>query len=305
MIVGSRGPTGPIGPQGPVGPSFLYSNVLWVDGVNGADANNGGIGAPKKTIQAALTAIGDSASVADLKTPKTVMITPGIYDEDLTIPRGRIITLCAMGTVILGNGAAATLGSTNTRNITANWFTADLLGSSVIRPCLTLTVLGGGSDATSTFVAMAGGWNISGNLVINGDGQTGSLNTTGVKVNGTFTFTSAGLCNWQSYRSLYVGAVTTTGNLVLERAYDSRFNALCSVNAINMATGCNFLAGITVQSIQQNMVPNGFFHTNIAGTFTGPALSARFDAATNYYFKANAAVLGGSASKVILGDLTA
>jgi pectin methylesterase-like acyl-CoA thioesterase len=79
------------------------------------------------TIQSALDAIGNATSAADFQSPKLIVIAGGVYDEDLTIPLGRILTLQAEGTVILGNGLGSNWSSTNTRNITADYNSADIL----------------------------------------------------------------------------------------------------------------------------------------------------------------------------------
>jgi hypothetical protein len=281
-------------------PKFLNAYTRYVDGVNGIDTNNGGPASPFKTIQAALTSLGSAASSADIKKPIQVFIQSGVYDESLTIPTGRICTLYAMGTVILGDGTTANFGSSVARSVTFNALSASVFGSDV-KPALNIVGMPG-ADATSTFIMESGVFRISGNLNITGDGLTNSVSLSSVRVDGTVTHTTAALTNWQCYRTLINGAVSTTGNLVLERAYDSRFNALVSVNAYNMLFNCNFAAGMTVQSIQQNLLPNGMFCTNFAGAFTGVANSLRLDEVSNGYFVANSATLAGGATKVVLAQ---
>jgi hypothetical protein len=261
-----------------------------------------GPGRQYSTIQAALTAIGDGASLADLKTPKAVFIAGGVYNEDLTIPRGRIITLYAEGTVILGNGAGTNWSSTVTRNVTATFNNADAFGGD-IKPALNIIGMPQ-SDATSTFVAEAGTFRISGNLVIAGDGLSNTVNLNSVEIDGQLNQTTAGLINLQGYKLLVKGTVNAGTSAVLERCYDCQFDSLLTINAINMMINSEIKAGLTVSTVQSNLPPNGFFNTTITGTFTGPANSARFDDTTNYFFRINGASLGGSATKVLIHDTT-
>lgn len=275
-------------------------SAYWVDKAGTNSSTCGTAVIPCLGIQQSLTNIGDAVTAADVKKPIVVFIGGGTYDEDLTMPNGRIITLVALGTVVLGNGAGSNWASTNSRSVTQTFNTAALQGSD-IKPALSFVSITD-ADMTSTFIAESGGFYISGNLNITGDGVTNTLNTYNLKLAGNLVHTDASLTNWQSRKTLIAGTVTTTGNLVLERAYDSRFNSLVSVNAYNMVHNCNFAAGMTVQSIQQNLLPNGMFNTNFSGTFTGPASSLRLDAASNYYFVKNSAALGGSATKELISS---
>lgn len=277
-----------------------YTGTYYVDKAGTDSGSCGSLQSPCLTIQQALTNIGPTASAADVKKPRTVIISPGAYDESLTIPNGRIISLLGTGTVVLGDGAGTNWNSTVARSITWTVNTADVFGSD-IKPSLTIGTIAP-ADATSTFIAESNNFTISGNLNVTGDGLTNSLNLHGVKIWGALVHTDASLTNWQAYRTLIIGTVTTTGNLVLERCYDCRFNALVSVNAYNMVIDSNFAAGMTVQSIQQNLLPNGMFLTNFAGTFTGPANSLRLDNTSNQYFRANSASLAGGATKVLITD---
>lgn len=275
-------------------------SVYHVDKAGADSSTCGAISRPCLTISQALTNIGNGASLADLKSPKTVMIGGGVYDEDLTIPRGRIMTLVAQGTVILGNGSGSNWSSTNSRNVTATWNNADAF-SGDIKPALNIVAMPG-SDSTSTFIAEAGTFRISGNLVIAGDGLSNTLNLSSVEIDGQLNQTTAGLINWQGYRLLVKGTVGMGTSAVLERCDHCQFDALLTVNAINAMRESEVKAGITVSTVQSNMPPNGFFNTTITGTFTGPVSSARFDDTTDYFFRINNGTLGGSATKVLIRD---
>lgn len=258
-----------------------------------------GPGRQYTTIQAALNAIGNSTSSADSASPKLVSIAGGVYDEDLVIPLGRILTLQAEGTVILGNGAGSNWSSTNSRSISADYNTADVFTSGV-RPALNLIALPG-SDATSTFIAHAGVWNISGGITLTG-ALTRSLNLSSVKINGILADASAGLTNLQAYRSLFIGAVNMGAVAILERCYDCEFDALLTVNSFNAILNSEIKAGMTVTANSNTLPPSGMFFTTFTGTFTGPASSLKLDLTSDYFFRTNSASLGGSATKVLLAS---
>jgi len=70
-----------------------FSHVLWVDGENGDDATaDGSISKPYKTIQAAINAVS-----TDADSFYTIMITPGSYNEALTINNKNITLQSAAG----------------------------------------------------------------------------------------------------------------------------------------------------------------------------------------------------------------
>jgi hypothetical protein len=259
-----------------------------------------GPGRKYTTIQSALTAIGNSTSTAESIVPKTVLIAGGVYDEDLTLPRGRILQLIAEGPVILGNGAGANWSSTNSRSITATFNNADIF-SATIRPGLTIGSYAP-SDATSTFLTHAGSWRISGNLVIAGDGLSHTVNLHGVELNGTLSKTTAGLTNLLAYRTYFKGAVNMGTATILQRCYDCQFDALVTLDGYNAIINSEIKAGMTVTANQNTVPPSGMFLTTFTGTFTGPASSLKVDAVSDYFFRVNNATLAGSATKVLIRD---
>jgi hypothetical protein len=227
-----------------VAPSTLGS-VLTSDGVDWISAFDPavyrvGVGRPYTTIQAALTAIGNSVSADDTKSPKLVSIAGGVYDEDLVIPLGRLLTLQAEGTVVLGNGLGSNWSSTNSRTITASYETADVFGSGV-RPALNIISIPS-SDATTTFLAQAGTFNISGGITFSG-ALTRTLNLSSVKI-ASFTDASVGLTNIQTYRS-YVAGTVNAPVAILERAHDSEFDGLITINSYNALINSEVDAGMT------------------------------------------------------------
>jgi hypothetical protein len=258
-----------------------------------------GVGRKYTTIQSALNAIGNSVDVSGLKSPQTVIIQGGVYDEDLIIPRGRIISLISEGTVILGNGLGTNWDSTNSRNITVTYNNADVFGSD-IKPALNISPYFPG-DATSTFLAEASNFRISGGLIIAGDGLSHTINLSGVKINGTITKTTAGLTNLQAYRSYFKGAITASST-ILERIEDCQFDGLISVDGYNLILNSEIKAGMTVLTNYNTLPPSGIFFSTLTGVFTSPALGIKLDTASDYFFTQNGATLAGSASKVIISN---
>ena len=85
---------------------------------------------------------------------------------------------------------------------------------------------------------------------------------------------------------------------------DTEFDGLVDVDSYSRIVECEFGGGLTVPAGFADLVPpGGFYNTTFFGTFTGPAGSLRLDAASNYFFKTNGALLAGGATKVIQGDL--
>lgn len=259
-----------------------------------------GPGRQYTTIQSALTAIGNATSLAELKQAKVVSIAGGVYDEDLVIPQGRIITLLAEGTVILGNGLGTNWSSTDTKTVTFTANNADAFGGD-IKPALNIVSIAG-SDPTSTFLAEAGTFRISGALLVAGDGLSHTINLSNTEIDGAITKTAAGLTNLQGYKLLVKGAVNMATSTILERCYDCQFNALVTVDSYNAIINSEFQAGMTVAANISSLPPSGMFFTTFTGTFTGPANSLKLDRVSDYFFTANGATLGGSASKVLLSS---
>lgn len=275
-----------------------FSRAQYVSKGGNDSTGNGSAMYPFLTIQAALNTIGNSTTAADVKKPQAVIIDGGAYDENLTIPKGRLISLIGISTIILGDGAGTAFASTTPRSITFTANNADVFGSD-IKPTLNINVIGW-CDGTSTFMAESGCFFISGNLNVAGDGLTHSINLSNTKLFGTITKTAAGLTNLQVYKSLFIGAINMATATILERAYNSEFDALVTVDGYNEVTNCEFKAGMTVTTNFNTLPPSGFFNTTFTGTFTGPANSLKLDLASDYFFTTNGAALAGGATKVLL-----
>jgi hypothetical protein len=261
-----------------------------------------GTGRPYTSIQAALTAMGPAVSEADFERARIVYISGGAYDESITIPRGRIITLVAEGTVILGDGVGANFTSTTPRSVTFLPDSADIFGSD-IKPSLTI-MASAQSDPTSTFIAEAGAFFISGNLNIDGSGVSHNVNLRSVKIQGAITKTTAGLTNLQGYGLYVIGASNlSAGSTLLERCFECEFDNLLTLDGYNAIINSELNGGMTVVANQNTLPPSGIFHSTLFGTYTGPAGMLKLDLASDYFFRANGATLGGAATKVILSPV--
>lgn len=263
----------------------------------GTSVKHVGPGREYTTIQSALTAIGDATTLAENTTPVTVIVDGGVYDEALTIPKGRIIALLSNGTVILGDGLGANWSSSNSRSIT--WDTAAGFGANAPKPALLIGALVP-SDSTTTFIAQSSGWRISGGLTLGGDGTSHTLVLSSVEINAAVTKSDASLLNVIAERTYFKGAVNwSSGSVILQRMDHCQFDALVTVDGYNEIRNSEIKAGMTVATNFNTLPPSGFFNTTFTGTFTGPANSLKLDSVSNYFFILNAASLGGSATKVV------
>jgi len=117
------------------------SHVLWVDGENGDDATaDGSISKPYKTIQAAINAVS-----TDDDSFYTIMITPGSYDEALTITNRNINLQSGAGEfggVEIRGGASPALTFTGNASGDYTFEAHGIIFSSSGHRCLDFTNLG-------------------------------------------------------------------------------------------------------------------------------------------------------------------
>ncbi len=261
------------------------------------------------TIQAALDFIGIPQSLSDQKTRFVINICSGEYDEDLTIPSSRIITMLAYGPVTLGDGAGPFYQSTTPRNIT--WFTTDNTEfTNGPRPTLLISTLYPVITST-THPVYAGGFDVSGDFIVtNTDGAgaatTHELHLYGVKVRQDFdSTTDFGILNTYMRRCFF-DQVFNGPNANLNLVHELEIDSLITCATYGQIVDCEFSGGMTVSSSFISPVPPiGFFNTTFFGTYTSSSSNLLLDAASNFFFKANGASLAGTAIKVIQGDLVA
>lgn len=288
--------------------------------------------APYSTFAAAIAAAvaaQDSLPVGILPneragTRQVFVVAGGIYDEDILLTRGDTFYIfLTMGPVTIGDGLGPNFSSTTPRDLV--WVNdqsvenADSGGPSPRRPQLVIAPMYDAGPMSSTHTAVASGITISGDLVLqnpggSGGGTTAELHLSHVKVVGNLTRDNGtdpdfGIRNCYLNRCFFdqsfdIEAQAGNGGGNLAWVRDCEFDGLVTVDSYSRIVECEFGGGMTTSSGFANLVPpGGFFNTTFSGTFTGPAGSLLLDAASNFFFKANGALLAGGATKVIQGDL--
>ena len=289
--------------------SGVFAGLVVVDPTNAAADDTPDKSTPFVTIQGALDAIGVPVDAADQKVRWTVQVVSGEYDEDLTIPAGRRIVLLPLGPVTLGDGAGPDYESTTPRSITFD-----------ATPAFGQRVTFGIGTIIPTCVhavrcTQATAFDVSGDLVLVGTPTVGEaaavrLSMTRVRgdVDGT-ALTALGV-DLHFDKSRVDGDVSGATNTVIVHAESAAFQGAITTVAICHAANCNFDGDVTVTQPPTfggvAVLPPGCYSCRFDGThtFTGPAGSLYLDAASNYWFKTNAWVPGGGATKTIIGDLT-
>lgn len=279
----------------------VYDRLLWVDGLYTGNDGNGSIAKPFATIQDALDAIPAPASAAEELTRYTILVAPGCYDEDLSIPPSRRIAILGLGPITLGDGAGQYFASTTPRNIT--WHLNQTLEFSQARPTLILGTLVE-AETSTTHPGYAGGFDISGNLVTIDDGgvwTTHELHLYGVKIRGTVDL-DANSCLVYARRGHIVGALTGA-EATLSVVESTQFDALITVKNICRLVLCEIKGGMTYTAVQNYLPPNGLYGCDLSGVYTS-AVNLPMDGVTNYWFKTRGASFAGGAGKAIFDDLT-
>jgi len=296
------------------GGTVFAKNTAIVDPVNGNDATGafGDLSKPFKTIQAAINAvptpaIGDNAASRNVW---TVIITPADYDENLAvdITRKRII-LASWGP--WGLGVFNTLDwapSGVRRNITLT--TTDGVINDGIRNGFSIQPMLVAGEGLTTHQAYFTRPRISGKIDCSGVAGPSFELTLSCEIFGTTGGSGgdsivggASIVQSYIYHSRLRGKLTGA-NWNFQVNERTRFGGLVTVSGYSTIISCRFDIGMTTTSAANaGILPGGFYDTDFAGTFTGPAGSLRLDGPTNYWFKTNGAVLAGGATKVIQDDL--
>jgi len=289
--------------------SGVFAGLVVVDPTNAAADDTPDKSTPFVTIQGALDAIGAPVDAADQKARWTVQIVSGEYDEDLTIPAGRRIVLLPLGPVTLGDGAGPDYESTTPRSITFD-----------ATPAFGQRVTFGIGTIIPTCVhavrcTQATAFDVSGDLVLVGTPtvpEAAAVRVSMTRVRGDVDGTALAALGVDLHfdRSRVDGDVNGAANTVIVHAESAAFQGTITTVAICHVTACNLDGDVTVTQPPTfggaAVLPPGFYSCRFDGThtFTGPAGSLYLDAASNYWIKANAWVLGGGATKTIIGDLT-
>jgi hypothetical protein len=268
-------------------PISRAKNTMWVD-PSFTGTSDGSVAAPYTTIQAALTAIGAPVNSADCKNQWTVLISPGCYDESLTVYGRRSVSLLGLGPWVLGDGANGNFASTTPRNITiqndySTWFSEPIRRKVLIGTICSPVMTG------STHIQYHHGVLVSGNITVtNVNNPVGSVNDclilSGVRVNGNIDYTSANvLPNFAFVNSYVLGTVSSssTSTGFVYEITNSQVDGLITCAKINRVSFSELKGGVTIGSVDTaTQPPCGFFCSQLTGTFTGPANSYRADGTT-------------------------
>ena len=270
------------------------SNTVCADS-NASTSGDGSYGFPFKSLQAAVTA----AESLGLGTRKIILVAAGsAFDEDVTISGG-FMTIMGLGPFTLGDAALDKFDSTTPRNLTYNASNPNV-SANKWHSLVLGTIMD--DETSSTHTSYLNGFIISGDLTFNEiAGQSRNCQLRNVKVQGDYVQTGIG--GVQTYlRRCFFDNGFTGSSTILNVADSCEFDQLVTVIAHNRIWQCEFAAGMTTGSLINSLSPNGMYHTNFKGTFTGPAGSLLLDPVTNYFFNINGATLGGAATKVLLHD---
>lgn len=257
---------------------------------------NGSYQTPYKTIQAALTAIGTPTSADEQNTRIVLLIAPGEYDESITIPAGRSITLIALGPVTLGDSVDS---STTARNIT--WSVdEDSEHTGGINPSLTIATLARG-NVSHQDSRRAVGFIVTGDFIIDESSPSSIelfLNSVVIKgdVNGSG---NTGPLHVQMYDTDIIGDFTCPPAR-LDLVENCKFGGPVAVIGYSRISYSVISAGIFVATLEDRVKPRGLISCDISGTFTGSAGTFLVDRVTDYYATQNGVTLGGTATKVLL-----
>jgi len=117
-----------------------FTNVLYVSNDNGSDTiGKGNTVNPFKTIQKALDTFGVPTTDAQERNIKRILLDPGQYDEELTIPAAGLFHILGLGPWILGVGDGDS-GQTNPTKRSITW-TVDPTKQITNRPALYIGVI--------------------------------------------------------------------------------------------------------------------------------------------------------------------
>lgn len=297
----------------PLLPVFMQQTAI-VDPANGNDLTGafGDLSLSFQTIQAAINAvptpaIGDSAGS---RTVWVILVSPGTYDEDLLvdITRKRII-LASVGPWNLGEFNSVDWAPSGTRrNITL--FTTDAVVNDGIRNGFSIQPMLPAGEGLTTHQAYLTRPRISGSIDVSAVGGPSLELTLSAEIFGTTggaggdsLIGGSAIVQSYIYHSRLRGRLTGA-NWNFQVNERTRFGGLVTVSGYSTIISCRFDSGMTTTSAANaGILPGGFYDTDFAGTFTGPAGSLRLDGSTNYWFKTNGAVLAGGATKVIQDDL--
>jgi hypothetical protein len=275
-------------PAPPGGSCAPLSRVLWVDTgtLTPIISQDGSTCTPYRTIQQALDFIGWPTSAADQSVMWTILVVPGVYDEDLTVPAQRAILIRGMGIVQLGTGAPAR-SVTWDNDLALGFGTLALLALEFIQVSGNVVLSDSASGASGIFSCVGPGA-ISGDLVATA--YTGGLNISLV----------GGIADGSGNIGGFLNAPTAN----LDANGFGQINGLVTVSTYDRVVGVAFGGGITVLSGPSGGPSAGFHRCVFTGgvqTYTSPGVF-RVDGTSEFSFEENDWLFAGGASYERIDD---
>ena len=281
---------------------------------------------PFKTFAAAMTDMGNPSDAEDAKTMRHFKVAPGRYDEAVTVPAARRVVFWAEGgSVVIGDGAAdSDFNSTVARDFIMLTNQTKEIGGA--RPFIKLGVLSS-NETSSTHIAYAGGWIISGDFkheldntdLIGGPYQqtTHDVLLESVKVQGDFNFSY----EFPVGTPVNLGATTTClyncffdklfqgDNLNVSVAHMCEFDDVLDVTSVGRLVNCEISKGVSAYSNNNFVPPEGFINCFWKGSYpftrkVGGGAVLKLDTITNYWFNTNSGSLAGGATRTLLHEET-
>lgn len=270
-------------------PSTYSANEIFVDTKNGSDSNIGGPSSPYKTIQAALTSVGNAANATAFNDATQAYyvfhIRPGVYTENITIPNRQYVELYMPGVQISGNLTWAMDG-------------ANLQTGAVQKPKLVLKGNDSRSMYTTSNYPTTG---LTGNITISNTAVTQlvvELQSTGVGGNITLLNTPATNATLLFVTdSIIIGTTSAqTGSQITLYARDCQTSGSRTIGPISGPVlldtlyNINFVGLITIPSNTNN---GNWFNVQFpaaANDFTGSTQNILGDSNSLASFLANVAV---------------
>lgn len=238
----------------------------YVDPINGDDSNSGSILSPFQTIQAALNDL-DAVDVTDYDatTRVQVVLSPGVYTENLTIPRRKIVDIVLNSSLITGNV---------TWNLDGSFFSGTHQQKLIIR----------GNDHRSMYtgvnIPLVG---IDGDITVNGtllSGSTPQLHILQAGVSGDITFDSTDVSGYNSQtfisEGFYLGDIIVVPAKGIASSLYAKNSDTSSSMALGGISGRVTLAILTNSRLLRPVVASG--------TGGGRWVSSEFKAATAHDF---------------------
>lgn len=308
--IGLMGPQGQQGPQGVPGPVRPLTNTIFVDVSTISTQQDGSIGNPYSSIQAAINTVPPATNFFEKARAFTIFVASGVYPEDLVLNmNNNQIELVALGPVFLVKSVNPFIGANVTINFIAT-FLPDPIAT--IGDSVSFTALTGNSFFNNQ----------------NSIGQTGTFEITGTLFINDIS-SIPGVINLVSFKGSEIQGIDGTGStkahiLEFNNGYTSnlispqsvvnaRDSIIASFTALSYGViySSDFPNGMTITQLPSVLTNSGagIYSSSLNGTFNGPAGTGSnsaflFDGASNYWFNINGSTITLPASKQVIFDNT-